>query len=62
MGLRLALKLAVPMLAFVAAATLALILFIWSGVDVWIALVVILLGLLAFTWYVDRRDKARRAR
>ena len=61
-ALRLALRLALPAMAYVLAATLVVVIFIWSGVDIWVALVVAFAGLLLFAWYVDRKDKKRKAR
>jgi hypothetical protein len=58
---RLALRIAIPAVAYVLAATLTVVVFIWSGVELWVALLVAFAGLLVFAWYVDRKNKGRKA-
>lgn len=59
--LRLTLKLAILPLAYVLAAAIAIVLFIWAGIDLWVALIVVSGGLLLLAWYMDRKDKSRGA-
>ena len=56
----LALKLAVPLVAFILVATAAVVIFIVAGVDLWVALVVLFALLVVVALYLDRKDKARR--
>lgn len=58
---RLIFKLTIPLLAYVLAATIATVVWIWAGADLWIALIVVFGGLLLFGWYVDRKNKLRHA-
>jgi len=58
-ALRLALRLAIPAVAYVLAATLTVVVFIWSGVELWVALLVAFAGLLVFAWYVDRKNNRK---
>ena len=58
---RLILKLAIPALAYVLAAATAIVVWVWAGVDLWVALIVVFGGLLLFGWYVDHKDKSRDA-
>ena len=60
-GVRLALKLALPAIAYVAVGAVVIVIFIWSGADLWEALVAVCGGLLVFAWYVDRRHRAGRS-
>jgi Flp pilus assembly protein TadB len=53
------LRLAVVPLAYVLSGAIVIVVFIWSGVDLWIALVVAFAGLLMFAWYVDHKSKSR---
>ena len=56
----LALKLALPIVAFILVATAAVVIFVVTGVDLWVALVVVFALLVLVAWYFDRKDKARK--
>ena len=58
--MRLALKLAVPLVGFILLATAALVFVIWSGIPIWVELTVAVVLLVIGVWIFDRRDKARR--
>ena len=55
------LKLAVLPLAYVLSGAIVIVAFIFSGVDLWVALVVAFGGLLLFAWYIDHKNKRRGA-
>lgn len=56
----LALKLAAPIVAFILIATAGVVAFIVTGVDLWVALVVVFALLVLVAWYLERKDKARK--
>jgi hypothetical protein len=58
-----ALKLALAAIAFLALGYLAILIFdgIWRNIGLGAAAIIVFGGLLLFTWWVDRKDKAKRA-